>query len=45
MTQAIRTSLRAAIFAAIAALGESEARRIIKECLDTLDNDHWGKRS
>lgn len=44
MTQAIRAALRAAIFQAIAALGEKETRSIISECLATLDNDHWGTR-
>ncbi len=43
MTQAIKAALRAAIFQAIAALGESETRRIINESLSTLENDHWGR--
>lgn len=41
MTQAIRAALRAAIFQAIASLGERETREIIGECMATLDNDHW----
>lgn len=44
MTQAIKAALRAAIFQAIASLGETETRAIIAECLATLDSDHWGRR-
>jgi len=45
MSAQIKAALRAAIFSAIAALGEKITRQIIDECLKTLDDDHWGKRS
>jgi hypothetical protein len=43
MTQQIRAALRAAIFQALATLGEAETKKIVSECLSTLDNDHWGR--
>ena len=42
--QEVRAQLRAAIFQAIATLGEKEAKRIASECFKTLDDDHWGRR-
>lgn len=44
MSAQIRAALRAAIFQALAVLGESETKKIVAECLATLDNDHWGRR-
>lgn len=41
MSATIRAALRAAIFQALAVLGEKEARAIIAECLATTENDHW----
>lgn len=43
MSAQIKAALRAAIFSALAAIGESETRKIIGECLATLDTDHWGR--
>lgn len=39
-----RAQLRAAIYQAIATLGEEEAKRIAYECLNKADDDHWGRR-
>ncbi len=44
MTAQIKAALRAAIFQAIATLGETEAKRIADECFKTLDDDHWRPR-
>jgi hypothetical protein len=45
MSEQIRAKLRAAVWAAIAELGEKEARRICEECLNTLADEHYGRRS
>lgn len=44
MTEQIRAALRAAVWQAIATLGEKEARRICEECLNTLANEHYNGR-
>ena len=43
MTESIKAALRAAVFAAISALGESKTREIIGECFALNDKDHWGR--
>lgn len=40
MSEQVRAALRAAIFQAIATLGEKEAKRIADQCFKTLDDDH-----
>lgn len=37
----VRARLRAAIYTAIAELGEKEARSITMECINKADDDHW----
>lgn len=44
MSDQIRAALRAAIYQAIAVLGESKAREIVNDCFKTMEDDHWGKR-
>lgn len=41
MTQQIKMALRAAIFQALATLGETETKRIVDECMNVPANDHW----
>lgn len=40
-TEQIKAALRAAVWQAIASLGETEARRICLECLNTLGDEHY----
>lgn len=44
MSEQIRAKLRAAVWAAIAELGEEEARRICEECLNKLADEHYNGR-
>jgi hypothetical protein len=44
VTEQTKAKLRAAVWAAIAELGEEEARRICEECLNTLANEHYSPR-
>jgi hypothetical protein len=44
MSTQIRAALRAAIYQAIAVLGEKATKEIIAACLQTQDDDHWGRR-
>lgn len=39
----VRARLRAAVYIAIAELGETEAKKITNECLGKADEDHWQK--
>ena len=39
----VRARLRAAVYTAIAELGEAEAKKIAYECLGKADDDHWQK--
>lgn len=40
-TEQIKAALRAAVWQAIASLGENEARRICEECLNKLGDEHY----
>lgn len=44
MTQQIRMALRAAIFQALATLGEKETKQIVDECMSVPANDHWNPK-
>lgn len=41
MSEQVKAKLRAAVWTAIAELGEKEARRICEECLRTLGDEHY----
>lgn len=41
MTQQIRMALRAAIFQALATLGEAETKKLVDECMRVPADDHW----
>jgi hypothetical protein len=45
VSEQTKAKLRAAVWAAIAELGEDEARRICLECLNTLADEHYNNRS
>jgi hypothetical protein len=45
MSEQIRAKLRAAVWAAIAELGENEARAICEECLNKLSSEHYARGS
>jgi len=44
MTQQIRAALRAAVYQAIAVLGEKEAQAIVNACFQQLADDHYNPR-
>lgn len=44
MSAQIKAALRAAVFQALSTLGEEITRKIISECLATIDSDNWGAR-
>lgn len=44
MSEQVRAKLRAAVWTAIAELGEKEARQICEECLNKLGDEHYNGR-
>lgn len=44
MSEQTKAKLRAAVWAAIAEIGEKETRRICEQCLNTLADEHYSGR-
>jgi hypothetical protein len=44
MSEQVRAALRAAVWRAIAEIGENEARKICDECLNKLADEHYNGR-
>lgn len=41
MTEQVKAALRAALWQAIATIGEKEAQRIVNEVFKKIDDDHY----